>query len=184
MNCFRFFTVFFLLFPLFAVAQPDKSNYALLWEITGNGLEHPSYLFGTMHVQDRRAFEFPDSLRIAFESAEAYAMEVNPNAAVSYFMELSFGGDTSNVLRQLLSEEEYRRVDALVQKQLGQPIDSMDVKDPMLLKMLLSDFEEPEETEGCINPQNSLFLNPDGIIGIPIKSFNNSIHQSFLYQRR
>jgi|GEM_PF-6323350 len=147
MNCFRFFTVFFLLFPLFTVAQPDKSNYALLWEITGNGLEHPSYLFGTMHVQDRRAFEFPDSLRIVFESAEAYAMEVNPNAAVSYFMELSFSGDTSNVLRQLLSEEEYRRVDALVQKQLGQPIDSMDIKDPMLLEMLLSDFEEPEETD-------------------------------------
>src|SRR6185436_2357215 len=29
---------------------PDQSSNTLLWQISGNGLKQPSYLFGTMHI--------------------------------------------------------------------------------------------------------------------------------------
>ena len=48
----------------------------LLWEISGKGLEKNSYLYGTMHVQDKEAFIMTDVLYEKLESAEAFASEV------------------------------------------------------------------------------------------------------------
>ena len=42
--------------------QPGKLSNTLLWRISGNGLTRPSYLFGTMHLTDKRIFYFGDSL--------------------------------------------------------------------------------------------------------------------------
>lgn len=52
-------------------------DYQLLWEITGRKLQEPSYLFGSMHSNDPRLFQFPDSLYIAFEKAEAVVLETD-----------------------------------------------------------------------------------------------------------
>lgn len=58
---------------LFAQDWPNT----LLWKISGNGLKKDSYLYGTMHVQDKRLFRFPDSLYHFLEKADGYAMEVD-----------------------------------------------------------------------------------------------------------
>lgn len=57
-------------------AMPKKYQ-SLLWEITGNGLKKPSYLYGTMHVSDKLVFNLPDSFFVAIKSAEAVALEVD-----------------------------------------------------------------------------------------------------------
>jgi uncharacterized protein YbaP (TraB family) len=49
-----------------------------LWEISGNGLKKPSYLFGTMHVSDKLAFHLGDSFYTAIKSADIVALETNP----------------------------------------------------------------------------------------------------------
>lgn len=51
---------------------------SLLWEITGNGLSKPSYLFGTMHVSSKMVFHLSDSFYLALKSADAVALELNP----------------------------------------------------------------------------------------------------------
>ena len=50
----------------------------LLWEITGNGLTKPSYLFGTMHVSSKLAFHLSDSFYYALKQVDAVALELNP----------------------------------------------------------------------------------------------------------
>lgn len=50
----------------------------LLWEITGNGLEKPSYLYGTMHVSNKVAFHLSDSFYKAIESVDVVSLEINP----------------------------------------------------------------------------------------------------------
>ena len=42
-------------------SEQGKKYPSLLWEITGNGLNRPSYLFGTMHVSDKLVFHLGDS---------------------------------------------------------------------------------------------------------------------------
>jgi uncharacterized protein YbaP (TraB family) len=78
----------------FAQTQVDKSNYQLLWEITGNGLQKPSYMFGSMHLQDPRVFEFSDSMFIYLSSCEAFATEIQIDSLIEgldkYYLNLTF----------------------------------------------------------------------------------------------
>jgi uncharacterized protein YbaP (TraB family) len=53
---------------------------SLLWEITGNGLKKPSYLFGTMHVSSKMVFHLSDSFYHAIQGTDMVALELNPQA--------------------------------------------------------------------------------------------------------
>ena len=61
-------------------AQKDSSTYQLLWEIKGKGISKPSYLFGSMHSNDPRLFQFPDSLYAAFVKVDAIVLETDISA--------------------------------------------------------------------------------------------------------
>jgi len=52
---------------------------SLFWEITGNGLQKPSYLFGTMHVSSKMVFHLSDSFYLAIKNVDAVALELNPD---------------------------------------------------------------------------------------------------------
>ena len=52
---------------------------SLLWEVTGNGLTKPSYLFGTMHVSSKMVFHLSDSFYLALKGVDAVALELNPD---------------------------------------------------------------------------------------------------------
>lgn len=63
----------------FAQKNTPKKYPSLLWEITGNGLKKPSYLFGTMHVSRKMAFHLSDSFYYAIKNTDAVALELNPD---------------------------------------------------------------------------------------------------------
>jgi len=58
--------------------KTEKKYQGLLWEISGNGLTKPSYLFGTMHVSNKLAFHLADSFYTAIKSVDVVALETNP----------------------------------------------------------------------------------------------------------
>ena len=61
--------------------KPKANKYpSLLWEITGNGVSRPSYLFGTMHVSSKIAFHLADSFYIGIRNADMVALETNPES--------------------------------------------------------------------------------------------------------
>lgn len=71
-----------LLFCSFFQTRAQQANpkyQGLLWEITGNGLQKPSYLFGTMHVSSKLAFHLSDSFYYALKQVDAVALELNPD---------------------------------------------------------------------------------------------------------
>lgn len=94
---------------------------SLLWEITGNGMKKPSYLFGTMHVSDKLAFHLGDSFYNAIKSVDVVALETNPENWQEDFsnslfskgnrgmgsMFSSFGNDRYSMTINMLSIEEY-----------------------------------------------------------------------------
>lgn len=62
--------------------RKDPSRHRLLWRITGPGAVGTSYLFGTMHVRDERAFAFGDSVLPALRRCSAFAMEVDMDSVM------------------------------------------------------------------------------------------------------
>ena len=67
-----------LLISVFSVAQSSKKYNSLFWEISGNGLSRPSYLYGTMHVSNKVAFHLSDSFFIAIKNVDVVGLETNP----------------------------------------------------------------------------------------------------------
>lgn len=60
-------------------SKPVAKYPSLFWEISGNGLSRPSYLFGTMHVSSKLVFHLSDSFYLALKSVDAVALELNPD---------------------------------------------------------------------------------------------------------
>jgi uncharacterized protein YbaP (TraB family) len=79
----RNLTVFVVLLFSFSVSFSQKTkvqpkNYpSLLWEITGKGLNKPSYLFGTMHVSSKMVFHLSDSFYLGIKNADVVALETD-----------------------------------------------------------------------------------------------------------
>ncbi|MEM8906958.1 MAG: TraB/GumN family protein [Bacteroidota bacterium] len=119
--------------------EVDKSNYSLLWEVSGKNLSQPSYLFGTMHIRDVRAFEFSDSVLLLLDQCEAFAMEVHPDTISNFVLDLYLHGDTSNVLKDRLSESAYRDLNRELLLKTGKSLDSMDIKDPLYIEITQED---------------------------------------------
>lgn len=82
--------LFFLLLVLSSLLKAQnnmpKKYQSLLWEISGNGLKKPSYLYGTMHVSDKLVFNLPDSFFLALKSVNAVALELNMNTWIDDIM--------------------------------------------------------------------------------------------------
>lgn len=68
-----------LAFCLTSMNLWSNSKYpSLLWEISGNGLQKKSYLYGTMHVSGRIAYHLGEEFYQALNSVDAMALESNP----------------------------------------------------------------------------------------------------------
>ncbi len=82
-----FYLLIFNIIPLISFAQTKKEYQGLLWEISGNGLAEPSYLYGTMHVSNRVAFHLSEDFFKALYSADVIALETNPERWINHFSE-------------------------------------------------------------------------------------------------
>jgi len=60
--------------------QNDTTKYQLLWEIKSKNNAHVSYLFGSMHSNDARMFNFPDTLYHGFVNAQTVVVETDVSA--------------------------------------------------------------------------------------------------------
>lgn len=124
-----FFKNYFLLPVLAALVScgqgksEEKKEYeygddkTLLWEISGNGLKEPSYLYGTIHIQNAKVFAYDTVVSMVFNKSKAYAMELNMDdmnmTEMIKFMTMEKPIDS------FLTPSQFRTIDSLLQKRMG-----------------------------------------------------------------
>ncbi|TKK65664.1 TraB/GumN family protein [Ilyomonas limi] len=91
----------------------QKKYPSLFWEITGNGLQKPSYLFGTMHVSNKMVFHLSDSFYIALQQVDVVALEQNPYFWQRDMMQMNEAQDAvknymTNGANDYLNEQSFR----------------------------------------------------------------------------
>ena len=62
---------------LYFLCLSGFSQAQLLYQISGNGLNEASYLYGTIHILPKDKFELSNSLKRAFDASTTIAMEVD-----------------------------------------------------------------------------------------------------------
>jgi len=93
------------------ISNAQNLPSTLLWKISGNGLQKPSYLYGTMHLTDERIFNLGDSLYKAIETSDGFAIEINPDDLT----ELIIAEAKKNIMaarriKDMLSEKEFKHI--------------------------------------------------------------------------
>ncbi len=73
----------FIFFTLTVFSQQDSANYQLLWEVKSPDKKFTSYIFGSLHSNDSRFFNFPDSLYLALNQSETVVLETDVTALFS-----------------------------------------------------------------------------------------------------
>jgi uncharacterized protein YbaP (TraB family) len=68
--------VVLLFVPLFSWGQDESSTYQLLWEISSDHSK-TSYLFGSLHSNDKRVFNLSDSVFITLDAADMVVLEAD-----------------------------------------------------------------------------------------------------------
>ncbi|MFL9845357.1 TraB/GumN family protein [Flavobacterium rhizosphaerae] len=74
----RYIVLLFVLFTTLLTAQ-EKKYQGLLWEVSGNGLEKNSYLYGSMHVSDKISYHLSDAFFKHLLEADMVANESEPS---------------------------------------------------------------------------------------------------------
>ena len=69
--------IIFIVLSINSYSQYSNDNYSLLWEVTGKNIKEKSYIFGSIHRNNKILFSFPDSLYHALYSSETLAIEAD-----------------------------------------------------------------------------------------------------------
>ena len=137
-----------LIVPLFilqsCLAQPtekiptNKDDNTLLWEISGNHLSKPTYLFGTFHLMCKEDIHFSKELRMAIKNAEEVYFEMDLDDPANtlgalFFMNMKDGKS----LKDLYSAAEYTRLKTFFEDSLNTALTMFQHMKPNFLEAFL-----------------------------------------------
>jgi len=126
----------------------------LLWKIEGNGIK-PSHIYGTIHMIAQDDYFMNKATEDAFAAAEQVVMELDMDDATiqGSMMRLALMED-GMTLDKLLSEEDFKKVDDLMQESMGMGVGMFNAWQPMLL----TSFFLPQFIEGTPASYEGSFL--------------------------
>lgn len=122
--------------------QPPLSQNAddntLLWEVSGNNIKKPSYIFGTFHMLCKDDIHFSENLNKAIAQAEEVYFEidlddVSSTLGVMLLMNMKDG----KTLKDLYTPEEFDKVKAYFEDSLKMPMAVVKRMKPMFLQAML-----------------------------------------------
>jgi uncharacterized protein YbaP (TraB family) len=115
-----------------------KPEAGFLWEISGKGLPHPSYLYGTIHAICPQDLVMNETIKAKFRNTRQLSLEIDmddPNMMAVMMGEAGMK-DGSN-LRSLLTAAEYSRLQTYFAQNLNLDLQRVETWKPMMLVGLL-----------------------------------------------
>ncbi|MGY6559033.1 MAG: TraB/GumN family protein [Nitritalea sp.] len=123
----------------FIILNGYAQENTLLWKVSGNGLESPSYLFGTMHILcDQEIVEKP-GFQEALAESQTLVMELNPTdpAVMQEMQQLAVNPGFKNIYTDL-PEEDFKLLDTYLSSKFGAGLAQMGVLKPFILTSMLT----------------------------------------------
>lgn len=123
-----------LLHLLVIIATSISSHAQLLWEVSGNGLEKPSYLFGTHHLAPISVIDSTPGLKSVIENVDKVYGEMDMSTSMSQEGQMKIlaaaQAPADSTLSKLLSPAQLDSVDSFIKSYMG-PIASVNNFEPM-----------------------------------------------------
>ena len=123
----------------------------LLWKITPRGGGPVSYLFGTMHVRDLRAFGWLDAAKKRLSECEVFATEFDFSDADETALAAALQLPNNETLDTLLKPGVWKNLEVYCRKKLNIPAEMMRHQHPMTVMTALSTSSLAEETSHSLD---------------------------------
>ena len=120
-------------------AKAQKQTSSLLWKIEGNGLEKPSYVFGTIHLICPDDFFLSDATKKAVSATEQVVMELDMDdpQLMPKMQQMSMNPEMKNFSEDL-PEEQLAVINGFFTKHYGANLTQLGIMKPFaLLSMML-----------------------------------------------
>lgn len=111
----------------------------LLWEILHDDAPGPSYVFGTMHVQDQRAFTFLDLAYEKIRECEYMALEFDLGEAPSGMDPGIVRLPEGLALSSLITEKKFRKIRKIFLKVAGVDLDAFQHFSPIVVSNIINE---------------------------------------------
>lgn len=167
--------------------KTNADTNTLLWEISGNGLKTPSYLFGTFHLLCKEDINFSAALKQAISNSNEVYLELDlddPATLMGGLMLMNM--KDGKKLKDLYSDSAYKRVTDFFKDSLKTPISLFQRMKPEFLEALLYPKMMPCNATGSIEEALMEFAKDAGkkIKGLETMAFQASIFDSIPYEKQ
>ena len=126
---------FVTLFLCIFYSSSQELENALLWEISGNGLEKSSYLFGTIHATCNATLS--EHVKDALNKTSQLALEIDmDDPGMQLKMMQNMRMKENKTLKNFVSEEDFAAIDSLFTKKVGMSVKMLQSMKPSLLSAM------------------------------------------------
>lgn len=162
-----------------------NDNNSLLWEISGNGLSKPSYLFGTFHLMCKEDINFSETLKQSIKNTDDVYFEIDlddpANTVGAMALMAMKNGKT---LKNIYTADEYKRVDKFFKDSVHTSLAMLQTLKPNFLEAFLYPSMMPCKKMSGV--ENELMLlakeNKKEIKGFETMAFQASVFDSIPYE--
>lgn len=168
-------------------AKQDMPN-TLLWEISGNGLKHPSYLFGTMHILCADDAHLSENLQNVIRDVDKIYFELDMDDMQEMMGALQYlRMNDGQKISELLTKEEYAKVeDYFRHSNFPMPMSMMNRFKPYFVSSLIGEqmltCEQKNGMEMQIMQESKKYKKE--IKGLETTQFQASIFDSIPYEKQ
>ena len=136
--------------------QVTQVENGLFWEITGNDLRQPSYLFGTFHLMGGEYIDSLSNVVSKFRSAGTFAGEMIFDSTMTFrMMEAALMKDTT--LQQLLDDDSFRQTSQWLKELSGYDLTLFNRFSPLIVEMTLLNLLQQKIYKKTVIPMDLHF---------------------------
>lgn len=131
------FLVLTVAFTQHSIAQKKRAvENSVFWEVTGNGLSQPSYLFGTFHLLSHRYIDSLTNVTDKFKTAKTIVSELLIDSTMTMKMMVS-AQMKGTTLNKLLTPEQFKQTNDWLRELSGYDLTMFNNMNPMTIEILL-----------------------------------------------
>lgn len=124
---------------------------SLLWKVSGKKMKSPSYLYGTIHIQDARVASFDTTVLNALNRCEAFAVEVLLDEIDMRGVQKAMMMPEGKSLNTLLSQEDFALLDSICKAKLGIGAIFMNGMKPFFVTSTLQQLDLRQDAEDALD---------------------------------
>jgi len=124
---------------------------SILWRVSGKNIQSPSYLYGTIHIQDERVFRYDSTVSNAFKACDAFAAEILLDELNMAGLRQTMMLPKGQVLSELLSKSDFALLDSLCKVKLGVSAIFMNSMKPFFIASALQQADLPKGAENALD---------------------------------